>query len=78
MFTEFIRQHPIRDLLAGGVKKLYPPAEDRAAWEGIAPEFRNEIREMAEKYAGIPYPARTASGFRACVRTGDRQADEKP
>lgn len=78
MFTEFIRQHPVRDLLAGGVKTLYPPAEDRAAWEGIAPEFRNEIREIADKYAEIPYPARTASGFLAFVRTGDRQADEKP
>ena len=78
MLTAFLREHPMRELLKGGSRVLYPPAEDRQAWEGIPPEYRQEIRIMAEQYAGIPYPLRCASGFLAFVRTGDRQADETP
>ena len=78
MFTEFLRNHPMEELLRTGTRKLYPPAEDRCAWNGIPAEYRQEIRELAEAYAGIPYPPRTASGFLAFARTGDRQADEKP
>ncbi len=66
------------ELLRGGTRKLYPPAGDRQAWDGIREESRREIRELAKAYAGVPYPARTASGFLAFSRTGDRQADEKP
>ncbi len=78
MLTAFFQEHPMTDLLRGGTRKLYPPAGDRRAWDGIREESRREIRETAEAYAGIPYPARTASGFLAFSRTGDRQADEKP
>ena len=78
MFTEFLQYHPMPELLQSGTRTLYPPAEDRAAWDRIRPEHREEIRRLAEMYNGISWPVRSASGFLAFARTGDRQADEKP
>ena len=78
MFTAFLRDHPMAGLLKCGTRMLYPPAEDRRAWDGIPDEYREEIRGLADTYARIPYPVRSATGFLAFVRTGDRQADEKP
>ena len=78
MLTEFLQKQPMAELLKGGTRVLVPPAEDRRAWDGISEARRREIRELAEGYAEIPYPARSASGFLAFVRTGDRQADEVP
>ena len=78
MLTAFLQAHPMRELLSGGTRVLWPPADDRRAWEAILPGYRREIRELAEEYAKIPYPIRSASGFLAFARTGDRQADEKP
>ena len=78
MFTAFLRDHPMAELLKGGTRALYPPAEDRQAWDGIAEGHRKEIRDLAEAYAKVPYPARSATGFLAFARTGDRQADEIP
>lgn len=78
MFTAFFKEHPVGDLLKDGLRELYPPAENRQAWERVPAEYRTEIREMGEAYAKIPYPLRTAAGFLAYARTGDRQADEGP
>ena len=78
MFTEFLQRSPMAEMLKKGTRKLYPAAEDREAWEKIPDEYRQEIRELAAAYAAVPYPLRTASGFLAFVRTGDRQADERP
>ena len=78
MFTSFLQKHSLEDMIRNGTRKLYPAAEDRQAWDGIPEEYREEIREMAAAYGEIPYPARSASGFLAFARTGDRQADEKP
>ena len=78
MFTAFLQDHPIRELMRNGTRILYPSAADRPAWEGISAEYRREIRELAAAYAQIPYPFRSASGFLAFARTGDRQADEQP
>ena len=78
MLAAFLQEHPMRDLLTGGMRCLYPPAEERQAWDGIPAEYRQEIRKLAEEYAAVPYPVRSASGFLAFVRTGDRQADEVP
>lgn len=78
MFTAFLQEHPVRELLKNGTRTLWPSAKDRRAWDGISGEHRREIRKLAEEYAKIPYPNRSASGFLAFARTGDRQADEKP
>ena len=77
MLTEFLQTHPMQELLKGGTRTLYPPASDRPAWEAVPEEYRREILNLAEEYARIPYPLRSASGFLAFVRTGDRQADER-
>ena len=78
MFTAFLQDHPMQALMRDGTRILYPSAADRPAWEGISAEYRQEIRELASAYAQIPYPVRSASGFLAFARTGDRQADEQP
>ena len=78
MFTEFLQRFPMAEMLKKGTRILYPPAADRQAWDRVPDESRQEIRELADEYAGTPYPPRTAAGFLAFARTGDRQADEKP
>ena len=78
MLTEYLRDYPMAELLRGGTRRLYPAAEDRTAWDGISPELRQEIRELARTFARTPYPVRSATGFLAFVRSGDRQADEQP
>ncbi len=78
MLTEFLETNPMQELLKSGTRMLYPTAENRQAWDGIPAEYRQEIREMAEAYAKTAYPQRSAAGFLAFVRTGDRQADEQP
>ena len=78
MFNTFLQEHPLEKQLREGTRELYPAAEDRKAWDGIPAEYRQEIRELAEQYGKIPYPERSAAGFLAFARTGDRQADEKP
>ena len=78
MFTAFLQQHPMEEMIRNGTRKLYPAAEDRQAWDGIPEESRKEIRELAAAYREIPYPMRRATGFLAFVRDGSRQADEKP
>ena len=78
MFTAFLQDRSMKELLRNGMRTLWPSAEDRQAWEGIPEAYRKEIRELSETYAGIPYPIRSAAGFLAFARTGDRQADEKP
>ena len=74
MFAEFLKNHPMESMLAGGTRTLYPAAADRRAWDRVPEEYRSEICRMAKAYAEIPYPARTATGFLAFVRDGDRQA----
>lgn len=78
MFTAFLREHPMKEMILKQDLRLYPTAEDRKAWEDIPAAYREEIRRLAAEYGRIPYPARTASGFLAFVRNGDRQADEQP
>ena len=78
MFTAFLQHHPMTEMLKNGTRRIYPLSEDRRDWDHIPEQYRREIQELAETYAKIPYPVRTASGFLAFSRTGDRQADEKP
>ena len=78
MFKTFLQSHPMAEMLRNGSRSLYPAAGDREAWEGIPEALQAEIRDLAAAYREIPYPPRSASGFLAFVRIGDRQADEKP
>ena len=82
MFAEYFRNHPLAPLLnASGAKPnrgLVPPASDRAAWEGLSPEKQQAVRNLAARYADIPWPMRTASAFLAFMENGSRTADEAP
>ena len=78
MFTEYLETHPLSEMLREEQRELYPPAENRPAWESLSEKLKGEIRELAEVYGGIPYPLRTATGFLAFSRDGSRQADEGP
>ena len=71
MLTAFLREHPMRELLKGGTRRLYPPAEDRKAWDGIPAGYRQEIREMADKMLDIckqECPAAFEGAGPGCVR----------
>ena len=59
MLTEFLRDHPVRELLSGGTRVLFPPAEDRRAWEGIPEGYRREIRDLAGKCTWTLLPRTT-------------------
>ncbi len=78
MFTEYLAARPLSGCLRTDSLRPYPGSEDRAAWESLPAEYRREIAEYAEKYAGVPYPARPASAFLAFVREGNRTKDETP
>ena len=78
MFTEYFAAHPLKDQMLPGPYFSYPPSEDRAAWEGLNPEYKKEIRALADTYAARPYPMRRAVDFLAFTRTGSRRADEDP
>ena len=77
MFAEYLKRHPLTELLADGGQALYPAAGD-PAWGGVSQAHREEITREAAAWRKKPYPMRTASGFLAFVRDGSRAADEAP
>ena len=78
MLSEFLKRHPIRRFTRKNLNCFYPPAEDRAAWDSLSSDVRQQAEALIAQYAAFPYPMRTASGFMAFMRTGSRQADEGP
>ncbi|MBP3636395.1 MAG: heparinase II/III family protein [Clostridia bacterium] len=77
MFAEYLGSHSLADLVISSGEK-FPVAADRAAWQGIRPECREELLQLAEAYREKPYPMRRATDFLAFVRDGSRKADENP
>ena len=78
MFGEYFDAHPLKADLAAPPLRLFPPMDDRAAWEGVTPEDRADLLALADHYRGVPYPLCTASQFMAFVRSGSRSAHEEP
>lgn len=78
MFEEYIKRHRIVDLIEMPVRPLFPPASDRAAWEGLSAGRREAIRLLAGAWAGEAYPPLLASQFMAFGRAGDRVTYETP
>ena len=56
---------------------LFPPCGD-PAWQGLREADRKEILRLYAEYHAKPYPLRLATGFMEFVRSGSRQADERP
>lgn len=78
LFTEYLDQHDLSQLLGGpGTYQPFPRRQDRAAWEGLSESVRRELIEWGDE-ALAGYPMLTASQFLAYCRTGDRQVFEKP
>ena len=78
MFGEYFDAHPLRETLEQPPLRLFPPADDRAAWEGVTPEDRADLLALADRYRDVPYPICTATQFMAFVRNGSRSAYEDP
>ena len=78
MFTEYLDQHDLSQLLGGpGTYQPFPRRQDRASWEGLSESVRRELIEWGDE-ALAGYPMLTASQFLAYSRTGDRQVFERP
>ena len=77
MFKAFLESHSINELLVPW-RCPFPPAADRAAWEGLPCEARQALLDTAARYRAVEYPVLTASRFMAFARTGDRGIYEAP
>ena len=78
MFGEYFDAHPLTDALTRAPVRLFPPMDDRAAWEAIAPEDRADLLALADRYRDMAYPLCTATQFLAFARNGSRTAHENP
>lgn len=56
----------------------FPPAADRAAWEGVDPTQRQQLLVCAETVAATPIPALPATLYLDCKRTGQREPYQQP
>ena len=57
---------------------LFPPAQNRAAWEALPADDRTDIEAFIAKWRGTPYPMLLLSDYAAFVRTGSRAQCETP
>ena len=78
MFTEYLDTHDLKTLLLppGGYHP-FPRRQEREAWQAMDADIRRQIIAWGDE-ALSGYPMLTATQFLAFVRTGDRQAYEKP
>ena len=78
MLTEFLKKHPLAGLLRLPLRCPFPPASDRAAWEGLCAADRASLEAFVRRYRGVAYPVLTAGQYMAFTRSDDRQAWEQP
>ena len=78
MLSEVFLKRSIRRLSLKQSENLYPPAENRTAWESISDADKQQLNALIAQYAYLPYPMRKATDFMAFTRSGSRQADEAP
>ena len=60
MFVEFLKEHPLSALIDRRPACPFPPAESRAAWEGLSAEKRGALEALAARFRGEPYALLTA------------------
>ena len=78
MFAEWLDAHSLKESLKNAKGFPYPDAGDRQGWESLDEDIKQQIRQMAERYRRLPYPMCSATQYLAYVRSGSRQAMEKP
>ena len=57
---------------------LFPPAQNRAAWETLPADDCADMETFIAKWRGTPYPMLLLSDYAAFVRTGSRAQCETP
>lgn len=57
---------------------LFPPGQNRAAWETLPADDRMDMETFIAKWRGTPYPMLLLSDYAAFVRTGSRAQCETP
>ena len=57
---------------------LFPPAQNRAAWEALPADDCTDMETFIAKWRGTPYPMLLLSDYAAFVRTGSRAQCETP
>ena len=78
MFTEYLQEHPLRELIAHRPRCPFPTADNRPAWEGLSEEKKAALLRLAGQYRDVAFPVLPASAFMAFGRTGDRACYEGP
>jgi len=78
MFGPFLDAHPFREMIDAIPVCPFPVMQDRAAWESIAPQDREDLLALYAQLTDVPYPMLTASQFMAFVTTGGRRDYENP
>ena len=71
MFSEYLRDHPLRDMLARPPVRAFP-------WPEPSPAEAAALVALAGEYRGQAYAQVTASQYMAFARTGDRGVMERP
>ncbi len=74
MLLEYIAAHPLTVHPA----PQFPPMTDRAAWEALAPEDREDLLRLADRWRDQPWPLLTAGMYASFIRTGSRKDCETP
>ena len=75
MFGTFLDSHPLTGMLRRMPGCPFPPMSDRAAWEGLPREDREDLMRLYESHRE-PYPMLTAAHFLGFVRSGSRAVFE--
>ncbi len=78
MLSEYLKKHPIQRFSKKKMAALFPPAENRAAWDSISDADKEQLEALIARYRAVEYPMRKATDFMAFVRAGSRRADEEP
>ena len=74
-----ITKEELSKVLIGGTSWVpFPAYSDRAAWETISPDVRRSVIKMGEEALESDWPTVKASYYMDYVRTGNRQAQERP
>ena len=67
MFTEYFKSHPHRAGATALPRCPFPPASDRAVWEGLPPARREALRALADRFRAEPYAPLTARQYMALL-----------
>jgi len=78
MFGAFLDTHSFREMIGGMPVCPFPSMKDRAAWESVSVEDRQDLLAFYDGLKDTPYPMCTAAQFMAFVKTGSRKAYEDP